>query len=495
MHPAYTLLVTLPLLTMSCRAPAIATPAPDPRVAAIDAFVRRAFALGVTPGLGVAVVSDGRIVYTAGLGFADVQAGIPVNDSTLWYVASTSKSFTGFGVALLEASGEVDVDAPITTLLPHAKWHPDARPTELTLASFLSHTHGLNSGPLVTSAAYTGAFPEDRFAELLAFSNPRASRDLTYSNLGYNVASMVIAAKRPQGWKAYLDRNVFAPAGLRDIYHVVTGIPTRRIAKAHQLKADGSYQSVPFLKRDLTMNAAGGHLGSIRDLARWTILHMDDGKLDGRQVFPSQVIRRSHEILGRQNARFAFFQRDGWGFGWDIGSYEGEPMVSRFGSYTGFRSHLSMLPARRVGVVAQVNSTPGWPLTDIIAAYVYDLFMGRVEAQSRGQARLDSLAAQLQTRRTRLASATPSVRTPPRPPSDYAGRFEDAALGRIEIVPDENGLRMRWGVLDLPLEVRDAERHVFTTVNFGGLSPIQFFFGETGPAVALEVEGRRVARG
>jgi CubicO group peptidase (beta-lactamase class C family) len=437
--------------------------------------------------------SDGRIVHTAGLGHADVQAGIPVSDSTLWYVASTSKSFTGFGVALLEAAGEVDVATPITTLLPRARWHPDARPGELTLASFLAHTHGLNSGPLVTSAAYTGAFTEARFGELLAFSEPLPTRDLDYSNFGYNVASMVIAAKRPEGWKAYLDRAVFAPAGLRDIHHVVSGIPPRRIAKAHQLKGDGSYEAQPFLKPDLTMNAAGGHVGTIRDLARWTIIHMDDGRLDGRQIFPAQVIRRSHEILGRRNARFAFFQRDGWGFGWDIGSYEGEPMVSRFGSYTGFRSHLSMLPARRVGVVAQVNSTPGWPLTDIIAAYVYDLFLGRIDAEARGQARLDTLATQLQTRRARLATAAQPVRAPPRP-SDYAGRFEDPAFGRIEIVPDDAGLRVHWGVLDLPLELRDADKHVFAVRYLGGVPTIRFLFTETGPADALEVDGRRVAR-
>jgi CubicO group peptidase (beta-lactamase class C family) len=305
---------------------------------------------------------------------------------------------------------------------------------------------------------------------------------------------MVIAAKRPEGWKAYLERNVFAPAGLHDIHHRVTGIPAHRIAKAHALEPDGSYRTLPFLKRDLTMNAAGGHVGSIRHLARWTILHMDEGKLDGRQIFPARVIRRSHEILGRQNARFAFFQRDGWGFGWDIGSYEGEPMVSRFGSYTGFRSHLSMLPERRVGVVAQVTSTPGWPLTDIIAAYVYDLFMGRADADTRGQTRLDSLAAQLKARRARLTSAVRATRTPPRPMSEYTGRYEDAGLGRIEIVPDENALRLRWGVLDLPLEVRDAEKHVFVTVGFGGVSPIQFGFDGAGPARSLDVEGRRALR-
>ena len=154
MHLAYVFLLLVSSLTVGCQT-AAPPPAPDPRIQRIDAFVRRAFAQGVTPGLGVAVVSDGRIVYTAALGHANVQEGIPVTDSTLWYVASTSKSFTGFGVALLEAAGDVDVSAPIARALPRAKWHPDARPNELTVASFLSHTHGLNSGPLVTSAATT----------------------------------------------------------------------------------------------------------------------------------------------------------------------------------------------------------------------------------------------------------------------------------------------------------------------------------------------------
>ena len=495
MQVAYTLPLALTLVAASCRTVPAPPVTPDPRIQAIDQFVRRAFALGVTPGLGVAVVSEGRIVYTAALGHANVQEGIPVTDSTLWYVASTSKSFTGFGVALLEAAGEIDVNAPITRVLPHATWHSNARPGELTLASFLSHTHGLNSGPLTTSAAFTGAFTEDQFNSLLAFSEPLPTRDLAYSNLGYNVASMAIAEKQREGWKTYLDRSVFTPAGLGDTHHRVTGIPERRIAKAHQYRADGTYEAQPFLKRDLTMNAAGGHVALIADLARWTILHIDDGRLDGRQIFPAGVVRRSHEILGRQNAQFAYFQRDGWGFGWDIGSYDGEPMVSRFGSYTGFRSHLSMLPARRVGVVAQVNSAPGWRLTDVIAAYAYDVFQGRADANARGQARLDTLVTQLQARRARLASAPPPVHTPPRPLSDYVGRYEASALGHIEILPDETGLRIRWGVLpDLPLDVRDAQKEIFVTTSFGALSPIQFIFGSSGPAQALETEGVRAAR-
>ena len=154
-----------------------------------------------------------------------------------------------------------------------------------------------------------------------------------------------------------------------------------------------------------------------------------------------------------------------------------------------------MLPARRLGVVAQVNSTPGWRLTDIIAAYAYDVFLGRADADTRGQARLDTLVTQLQTRRARLASASPPVHTPPRPLSDYVGTYSDDALGRIEVAPGETGLRLRWGVLpDLALDVRDAQKQIFVTTSFGGLSPIQFIFGPTGPAEAIETEGRRALR-
>ena len=71
-------------------------------------------------------------------------------------MASTSKSFTGFGVALLAQRGDVRFDAPITELLPGVRWHERARADTLTLAHFLAHTHGLNDNAVVASAAFAG---------------------------------------------------------------------------------------------------------------------------------------------------------------------------------------------------------------------------------------------------------------------------------------------------------------------------------------------------
>jgi hypothetical protein len=172
---------------------------------AIDAFVGRAVSAGITPGIGVALAMDGRVIYSKAHGQSDASAGTRADDRTLWYIASTSKSLTGFGVALLAHQGALRLEDPIAVTLPRARWHPQARAQELTLARFLSHTHNLNDDAIVSSAAYTGSVPEAQWPSLLELASPRETPGLVYSNFGYNVAAMVIDALRPEGWRRYLE--------------------------------------------------------------------------------------------------------------------------------------------------------------------------------------------------------------------------------------------------------------------------------------------------
>jgi CubicO group peptidase (beta-lactamase class C family) len=303
---------------------------------AVDSLAAQAVADWLAPALGVAVTIDGRTIYAKSHGMNDVTAGIPADDRTLWYIASTSKSFTGFGVALLAHQGALKIDAPITTLLPDARWHPAVNASSLTLAHFLSHTHRINDDAVVSSAAFTGEIPEAKWPALIALAEQRPTEDLVYSNFGYNVAAMVIDAIRPEGWKRYLEQSVLLPAGMRDTYARVTGLDAKRIAKPHRFRVDGRYVTEPFFKIDATMNSAGGHLTTLNDLARWTIVQADSGMIDGRRIFPAEAVALSHRLIAKQTRdqakRFAFFDREGWGAGWDIGTYEGEPMVSRLGS-------------------------------------------------------------------------------------------------------------------------------------------------------------------
>ena len=470
---------------------------------AVDSLTAVAVRDGITPAIGVAVVMDGRTIYMEGHGMADATAGIPADDRTLWYLASTSKSLTGFGVSLLAQRGVLRFYAPIRTTVPNARWHAEAHSDQLTLARFLSHTHSLNDNAVVMSAAFTGAIPENRWPELTALVGPSGNNDLVYSNFGYNVAAMAIDAARPEGWKKFLEDQVYRPAGMRETYARVSGFDARRIAMPHRLTPEGRYVTAPFHKRDATMNSAGGHVATLGDLTRWTIVQMDSGRIDGQQVFPKAAVELSHRQIAPQTRdqakRFAFFDREGWGAGWDIGKYEGERMVSRFGSYSSTRSHLGFLPGRRIGVVAMSTGGLGSSLTDVIAAYAYDLEAGKPEAQSRATERMNDLRTRLASAR-RTAATNDSTRqarqrqTLQRPLADFAGRYSDPAYGEITLTLRDGRLHYSWGVLAGDVEIFDAGKNQLVIDFSAGTTPLTFTFGSRGPASALSLQGITFSR-
>lgn len=495
------ILVVSVLFTASPLAAQAPRPAADEIARAVDSLAARVVTGGVSPALGVAVVLDGRTILARAYGMADVTEGIPADGRTLWYIASTSKSFTGFALALLAQRKVLDFLTPIATLLPGVEWPAGVDPTQLNLAHFLSHTHRLNDNAVVQSAAFTGAIPEARWPSLIRFATPAGSDDLVYSNFGYNVAAMVIDRKRPEGWRRFLEQAVYQPAGMGETYTRVSGMDPRRIAKPHRF-GPGGFVTRKFEKTDATMNSAGGHLATLRDLARWTIVQMDSGRIDGRQVFPPEAVALSHRLLARQTRdqakRFAYFDRDGWAAGWDVGSYQGEPMVSRFGGYSTIRSHLSFLPGRRVGVVAQSNGPGASMATDIVAALVYDLEAGRSNARATASARLDSLIGQISAGRqasaasdsTRLSRQQPLAR----PLADFAGSYQHEAYGTIQVIRRGETLRFRWGVLEGPLEVLNAQGNVLRFEIAGSGNPLQFRFTGPGPATSVETAGVSFAR-
>ena len=118
----------------------------------LDAFIESAWALDLSPGMALAVVQGDRVVYSKGFGYADLDTKRRVTPETLFYVASTSKSFTAFAVALLDHRGKLDLDAPLSRLLPDVRLQEPLSAASITMRDLLTHTHGIaNSGPVVYS--------------------------------------------------------------------------------------------------------------------------------------------------------------------------------------------------------------------------------------------------------------------------------------------------------------------------------------------------------
>ena len=98
-----------------------------------DVFIEKAFALDMTPGMAVSVVKGNDLIYAKGFGYADIEAKRLVTPETMFYIASTTKSFTAFAAALLHHRGKLDLDKPLSLYLPKLRLQSPLSADDITL--------------------------------------------------------------------------------------------------------------------------------------------------------------------------------------------------------------------------------------------------------------------------------------------------------------------------------------------------------------------------
>jgi CubicO group peptidase (beta-lactamase class C family) len=446
----------------------------------LDAFIARALATDVTPGMAVAVVRGTDIIYAKGFGFADKEAGRRVNADTQFYIASTTKSFTGLAASLLATRGAIDLDMPLSRALPRAKIHADVSADKITLRDLLTHTHGIMpGGPVDLRTAYTGEFTNAELLDLLRFHGPAPTgRAFVYSNLGYNIFGMVLDDKFKEGWKQVLQREVFDPLGMRSTTAFMSKADATRLAQPYELRTAGA-ERVDYAKRDENMQSAGGHLSTANDLARYLVAHINGGKIDGKQVLPEAAIQATHRQQVEQNRSFGSFQRFGWALGWDMATYDGDTVLQRFGGFQGFHSHLSFMPERRVGVVVLANGGAASTfVADAVASYAYDRVLGKPGLAERIEERWKTLNTELARGREGIAKdlATRRARpqTTPLPFAAYAGTYESPVLGKMIWTLENGRLQVRMGVARGNVEVYNGAQYQFRVDLTGGGSVVDF---------------------
>lgn len=471
------LLSTVPVSPVVCQAPADVTKDIDKD---IDAFVERSMAAGLTPGLSVAVVRGSDTVYAKGFGFADRETGRRATADTQFYIASTSKSFTALAGQVLAARGVLDLDTPVRRALPSAKFHPQVPADQITLRELLTHTHGIAAGgPVDFRTAYTGEHTNPLLLDLLRVHGPASmGKAFAYSNLGYNIFGLAVDEKLKEGWKEMLQREVFNPIGMRHTTGWMSKADPNNLALPYDFRLSGP-ERVPYVKQDANMHAAGGHLSTANDLARYLVAHLNGGRVDGRQVLPEAAVNATHRQQVEQNRDFGSFHRFGWGLGWDLATYDGDTVLQRFGGFSGFFSHLSFMPEKRIGVVVLSNGGgAGGTIADAVATYIYDRLLAKPGLADRSERSLAAVTAQATRARENLTRdlATRQARpqTTPLALAAYAGTYESAVLGRMDWSVDGGALRVRMGIAASVVEVYDGPQHQFRVELTGGGSVVTF---------------------
>jgi CubicO group peptidase (beta-lactamase class C family) len=319
---------------------------------AIDAATTPELSKLKLPGASIAVVKGDRIVYSKAFGTANVETGEPMRPEMLFRLGSTTKMFTAAALVGLAMEGKLDLNAPIGARLSFLP----PKLAAITANQLLSHTAGLyDEAPMNGSHddSALGNGIRGWTAERL-FTPP--GKVFSYSNPGYWVAGYLVETLSAKPYADAMESRLFKPLGMERTTLRPTMAMTWPLAQGHELK-DGKAA----IARPAADNSAGWPAGSMfsntRDLARFVIAFVNEGRLDGKLVIDPKIIAlmsKEHAVVPAGGS---------YGYGLVLTEFRGVHQVAHDGSRSGYRSAIRMIPAQHVAVIIQVNGA-GAPLPD-----------------------------------------------------------------------------------------------------------------------------------
>jgi CubicO group peptidase (beta-lactamase class C family) len=320
---------------------------------AVEEAARQALAASTAPGLAVALVHHGQVVWAAGYGMADPATGQPVTANTRFQSASLSKPVTAWGVLRLVESGRIGLDEPVIGRL--RRWRPPPSPLDVegvTVRRLLSHTAGLSvhgyigqtpDRPLPSIAASLSGGTGDSFpVELLE----APGRRWLYSGGGYSVAQLLVEELTSRPFTDYMQSEVLQPLGM-----TASSFQWSRASEtARPHDADGS------LLPDFAFaeQAAAGLVSTAADLACFlaAALAGPHGEPPGRGVLSPAGVRLALTAAPGTEGR--------WGLGYGLGILPGgDRLAYHQGANRGWRAGLALLPDRRAGIAVLANGDDG----------------------------------------------------------------------------------------------------------------------------------------
>lgn len=464
----------------------------------LDALIQQTMdETGCIPGLAIGIIQNDKVVFRNGFGFRDVESKLPFTPETPSYIASTTKSFIGLLAQLLSDEGLMRLDETIAHTLSDQEATRFGQAANVRFRDMLTHRSGLDDSAINYALSYTGEYTEcwliDRFA---ACDN--SDNDFRYSNLGYQLYGLALKRKTGQGWKELVTSRILEPLDMGTSGFDFDKVDVNLIARPYMATATG-FVKIPVIKRSNTMHAAGGMISTVDDLLKWMRVHMAYGELDDRRVFPEPGVRAVHQPAATfESSYWGYFKRTGYGLGWYLGAWQDQELVHCFGSFPGYRAHLSFMPNQGIGVVILSNeSRDGGFLPEVIAMHVYDRLLQVENCESAHRQRVTGYVEMVEKRFRPGRDDSILFGEPIAMPAEidrhsFMGEFANEQFGLIKIEDPANELRARWGNLKSWLAVNDEGNFVadFTP---GGWSRYELEFSDDSKdSFVIEIDGEKV---
>lgn len=377
------LLLCIPALgvaqSTSSRAPAPAFTDPQ-RLAklegafpAIDRMMRAFAERANVPGIGYGIIVDGKVVHLGVSGLRDVGANAPVESTTVFRIASMTKSFTALAILQLRDAGRLSLEDPAERFVPELRRlrYPTTDSPKITIRHLLSHSEGFpEDNPWGDQQlSRTDAEMAAMMRQGIPFSTAPGT-NYEYSNYGFAILGRIVANVSGMPYARYVRERILLPLGMTVTTLEARQVPPHRLAHGYR-RQDGQWLEEAQLP-DGSFGAMGGMLTSIADLGKWVAFMLDAWPArDGAERGPVKrsSVREMQQVT-RYNGGTAIRDANGLpvlsagGYGYGLGVRQTclfRLSVSHTGGLPGFGSLMRWLPEQGVGIVALGNLTyTGW---------------------------------------------------------------------------------------------------------------------------------------
>ncbi len=426
--------------------------------AAIDAAIKHSLDAWRVPGVAVAIVRDGEVIYLKGHGVKSLDADGPITPDTLFPIGSCTKAFTTTAMAILVDEGKMGWDDPVRKHLSFFHLGDPLADREVTLRDLVCHRTGLAPHDLLW---YRSPWPPEevvRRVGLLPLDRPFRTT-FQYQSTMFTAAGLAVASTAGQPWQDFVQTRLFDPLGMKSSCFTTTAAEKAADrAVGHRLNRLGRPEVVDYYPEKIP-DPAGSIHSTARDLARWAIFQLGDGKIGERRIGSAANLAETH--TPQMVIRLDGIERDlhpetvqmSYGMGWVLEDYRGVGLCSHAGAIDGFRAHITLIPEKKIGIVLLNNlqyTRMNLPLSNSLV----DLLLGLprkdwnglcADAVRRDEEAAAEKARDRESRRNR--DTTPSCEL-----SAYTGIYENPAYGTVRVTFEKGTLVWTWNDFTTPLE-------------------------------------------
>ena len=464
------------------------------KLSEIDAYAQKVREDWRIPGMAIAIVKDDKVIFQKGYGVRDIGRPEPVDENTLFAVASNSKAFTTAGLAILIDEKKIGGwDDKVSRYLPEFQMYDPYVTNELTIRDLVSHRSGLDtfSGDLLW---YDTTYSTDEILRRVRYLKPvRGFRaGYGYQNLMFIAAGRIIEKVSGQPWGVFVKERILTPLGMTRTTTTVRDLK-ENYASPHNESGGGKLRALPLGNIDAGIGLAGLN-SSVSDMAKWLRLQLGRGTFEGREIFKRD---RSGEMW-QQNIFLpvnAFPAKDapttmfnGYGLGWFLNDYRGRKLVSHTGGLDGMITQTALLPSENLGLVVLTNSETG--AIGIMRNKILDVFTDapkrdwNAEALNRakqGAARDDAESKKVDA--ARVPNTKPSLSI-----KDYAGTYSGDMYGDVTVTEENGKLVMR--LVPAPNFVADLEHWHYDTFQIKWRGSVNYNFPRGWVTFTIDKNGK-----